>query len=110
MSIYGIGNDIVEIKRLEKILSNNKLFKSRIFSIKEIKNCDKKKFNTACFAKRFAAKEAFLKALGTGLSKNMKFKDISVDNNRVGKPFLKVTGSTLNVVKQILKKKNLAHF
>ena len=43
MSIYGIGNDIVEIKRLEKILSNNKLFKSRIFSIKEIKNCDKKK-------------------------------------------------------------------
>ena len=41
------------------------------------------------------------------VSQNMKFKDISVDNNRVGKPFLKVTGSTLNVVKQILKKKKI---
>jgi len=110
MNIYGIGNDIVKIKRLDKILSKNRLFKSRIFSIKEILNCDKKKLRSACYAKRFAAKEAFFKALGTGLSKKMKFNEISVDNNKLGKPFLKVTGNSLKIVKRILKKNKFNTF
>ena len=70
MKIFGIGTDIVNIKRLEKLLKKNGLkFKNRIFSKDEILYCEKRKNPFPFYAKRFAAKEALSKALGTGIEK-----------------------------------------
>ena len=104
MSIYGIGSDIVEINRIKKAL-RNKNFKKKIFSSGEIKTIENKPNKTASYAKRFAAKEAFSKALGTGISNGISFKDISVINNKKGKPYIELFGKTKSVVKSILKKK-----
>ena len=77
MKIFGLGTDIVNIKRLEKILKKkNNSFKSRIFSKNEILYCDKKNNPFPFYAKRYAAKEALSKALGTGIRKGVNFKDI----------------------------------
>ena len=86
MIIFGLGSDVVNTKRFKKILKNNHKFKSRIFTRNEIKFCDKKKENHLCYAKRFAAKEAFSKALGTGFSSNLNFKDIEITNDKKGMP------------------------
>ena len=103
MKIFGIGTDIVNIKRMQKILRiNNNNFKKRIFSKNEIIYCEKKKYPSSFYAKRFAAKEALSKALGTGIRKGINFKDIEIINNNYGKPTIKLRGSTAN----FLKKKN----
>ena len=100
MSIFGIGTDIVSIDRIKKSLKNKKFIK-RVFNDKEILKCKKIKDFNNCFAKRFAAKEAFSKALGTGISNGIKFNEIIVLNKKSGKPFINLVGAT----KQILKKK-----
>ena len=100
MSIFGIGTDIVSIDRMKKSLKNKKFIK-RVFNIQEILKCKKIKDFNNCFAKRFAAKEAFSKALGTGISSGIKFNEIIVLNKKSGKPFINLVGTT----KQILKKK-----
>ena len=100
MSIFGIGTDIVSIDRIKKSLKNKKFIK-RVFNDKEILKCKKIKDFNNCFAKRFAAKEAFSKALGTGISNGIKFNEIIVLNKKSGKPFINLVG----VTKQILKKK-----
>ncbi len=106
MKIFGIGTDIVNIKRLEKILkSKDKTFKSRVFSKSEISYCEKKSNPSAYFAKRFAAKEALSKALGTGIRNGINFKDIEISNNNFGKPSIKLKGDTQNFLKKRLKKK-----
>ena len=92
MKIFGIGTDIVNIKRIEQSLKKHKFtFKNKIFSKKEISYCEKRKNPSSFYAKRFAAKEAFSKALGTGITKGVNFKDIEISNNPQGKPsiFLK---------------------
>ena len=104
--IFGIGTDIVDISRIKKLLKNNEKFKKRIFSQKEIKYCESKKNKTSCYSKRFAAKEAFSKALGTGISKGIAFNEISITNNKNGAPFIELLGKTKTIVKKILKKKN----
>ena len=96
MKILGIGTDIVNIKRMEKSLkNNNKKLINKIFSKKEIKYCKKKPNKYSYYAKRFAAKEAFSKALGTGIRKGIAFKDIEVFNDTLGKPFIKLKGKSL---------------
>ena len=100
MSIFGIGTDIVSIDRMKKSLKNKKFIK-RVFNDKEIFKCKKIKNYNNCFAKRFAAKEAFSKALGTGISSGIKFNEIIVLNKKSGKPFINLVGAT----KQVLKKK-----
>ena len=107
MSIYGLGSDIANENRLKIILKKNKLFKKRIFSKSEILSCEKKKNIYSCFAKRFAAKEAFAKSLGIGISKGLNFNEIEVKNNSLGRPYLKIRGSSLQTVYNIIKKKNL---
>ena len=73
MKIFGIGTDIVNIKRMDKSLKKFGLkFKNKIFSRNEINYCEKKKNPASFYAKRFAAKEAFSKALGTGIRKEVK--------------------------------------
>ena len=78
MKIFGIGTDIINIKRMEKLLKNsNSKFKNKIFSKKEIMYCEKKNNPSSFYAKRFAAKEALSKALGTGIRKGVNFKNIA---------------------------------
>ena len=85
MKILGIGVDIIDNKRIKESIKNNK-FKRRIFSINELKLSEKTKNKVAFFSKRFAAKEAFSKALGTGFTSNLNFKDIEITNDKKGMP------------------------
>jgi len=106
MKIFGIGTDIVNIKRMRESLKKNRAsFKNRIFSKNEIVYCEKKRNSFSSFAKRFAAKEAFSKALGTGIRKGIYFKDIEVSNDNFGKPFIQLKGSTANFLKKKIKNK-----
>ena len=104
MKLYGIGTDIVKVNRLKKSLKNKK-FLAKLFSTDEISKCEKKINSINCFAKRFAAKEAFSKALGTGISKGISFKEIIVLNEKNGKPFIRLNGNTKKIVQKKLKKK-----
>jgi len=112
MKIFGVGNDVVEIFRFKKILNkkNNNKIKNRLFSKTEIKSCKIRKKNMECFAKRFAAKEAFSKSLGTGISKGLNFNEIEVKNDNKRKPYLNIKGESLKVTKKILKKKKFKTF
>ena len=106
MKIFGIGTDIVNIKRMRKTLHMNKNnFKKRIFSKNEINYCEKKKNSSSFYAKRFAAKEALSKALGTGIRKGINFKDIEILNDNFGKPSIELKGSTKNFLKRKIKNK-----
>ena len=106
MNILGVGTDIINIKRIEKILKgkNNK-FKTKIFSKNEIIYCERKKYPGSFYAKRFAAKEALVKALGIGFRKGILFKNIEVTNNKHGKPSIKLKGNTLALLKKKPKNK-----
>ena len=106
MKIFGIGTDIVNIKRIDYSLKKHGLnFKNRIFSKKEISYCDKKKNSSAFYAKRFAAKEAFSKALGTGIRKGIDLKNIEISNNAHGKPSILLKGKIANYLKKKIKNK-----
>ena len=85
MKILGIGVDIVENSRIAKSLKNN-LFIKRIFSNSEILIANKIKDKKTYYSKRFAAKEAFVKSIGTGFRNNLNFKDLSIINDKLGKP------------------------
>ena len=106
MSILGTGIDIVDNYRLKKLLIKKKSnFKNKIFTNNEIAYCEKKSNITNCYSKRFAAKEAFVKALGTGFRKNINFKDIEVVNNHYGKPYLLINKRVINKIKTSFKVK-----
>ena len=96
MIIFGIGTDIVSIDRIKSSMKNKNFIK-RIFDKKEILKCRKIKKNINCLAKRFAAKEAFSKALGTGISNGINFNEIVVLNKKSGKPYLSLTGKTKKI-------------
>ena len=104
--IFGIGTDIIEINRIKKLLNKNNQFKKKIFSTKEIKSCESSPNVSASYSKRFAAKEAFAKALGIGISKGISFNEISINNNTNGAPFIELTGKTKIFVKNLTKGKN----
>lgn len=100
--IFGIGNDLVDIQRIEKLLVQYEdRFAQRILSAFEFHQYLAKKKNTiikihklsAFLAKRFAAKEAFVKALGTGFTREVTLQDISVTHNQLGKPELSLSSS-----------------
>ena len=86
MKILGIGVDIIQNKRIKSLIKN-KTFISRTFSLNEIKFSRKLSNKTNYFSKRFAAKESFVKSLGTGFRNDLNFKDIEVLNDKKGKPF-----------------------
>tara|TARA_Y100001958_G_C21106249_1_gene454625 strand:- start:584 stop:970 length:387 start_codon:yes stop_codon:yes gene_type:complete len=86
MRILGIGVDIISNKRIQ-LLTNNKNFISRTFGKNELKLSRNIKKRTNFFAKRFAAKEAFSKCIGSGFRNNLNFKDIQIFNDKLGKPF-----------------------
>ena len=106
MKIFGIGTDIVNINRMEKSLNlYDGLLKKKIFSKKEIDYCEKKKNSSSFYAKRFAAKEALTKALGTGIRKGINLKNIEIFNDDYGKPFIQLKGSVANYIKKKIKNK-----
>jgi|TARA_B100000780_G_C21017427_1_gene407657 holo-[acyl-carrier protein] synthase len=105
-NIFGIGTDIVDISRVKKLIKSNKKFKNRIFSKKEIKYCESSINKIASYSKRFAAKEAFAKALGTGISKGISFNEISIANRKNGAPFIELLGRTRTITNNLIKRKN----
>ena len=106
MKIFGIGTDIVNIKRMEKSLKKYGFkFKKKIFSKREILYCEKKKNPSSYYAKRFAAKEAFSKALGTGIRKGVSLKNIEVFNNSKGKPYILLKGDLSKFLKKKINNK-----
>ena len=87
--ILGTGIDLLKVSRVKKILDKyGDLFIKKIFSDEEMKNNKEIIFKVNRLAKSFATKEAFVKALGTGFTKNIFFKDISLKNEKNGKPFI----------------------
>ena len=109
MKILGIGVDIIQNSRIKKAIKN-KSFVSRIFSKSEIINSKKKNNKTNYFAKRFAAKEAFVKSIGFGIRKSINFKDIYVINDKFGKPNIKLNNKVNNFIVKKLKTRNFDIF
>ena len=104
MNIFGIGTDIIQVDRIKKNLKK-KGFVNRIFSKKEITKCKKISNSSNCFAKRFAAKEAFSKALGTGISRGINFNEILILNKKSGKPYISLIGQTKKIFSSKVKNK-----
>ena len=104
MNIFGIGTDIIQVDRIKKNLKK-KGFVNRIFSKKEIAKCKKISNSSNCFAKRFAAKEAFSKALGTGISRGINFNEILILNKKSGKPYISLIGQTKKIFSSKVKNK-----
>jgi holo-[acyl-carrier protein] synthase len=102
MKILGIGVDIIENSRISNSLKN-KLFIERIFSKSEILIAKKIKDKKNYYSKRFAAKEAFAKSIGTGFRDNLNFKDISIVNDRMGKPSFIISEKIKKIIKKEFK-------
>ena len=109
MKILGIGVDIVENKRIQKSIKNP-LFKKRIYTSNELKQSNIVNNKVLYFSKRFAAKEAFSKAIGTGFSMNLNFKDIEVINDKKGKPYYVKNKKITKIIKKNFKTKNYKCF
>ena len=109
MKILGIGVDIVQNKRI-KLLIKNKTFVKRIFGSKEIKLSKKTSNKNSYFAKRFAAKEALAKALGSGFRNNLNFRDIEILNDKLGKPYYLLSKKIINLVVNKYNTKNFNMF
>ena len=105
MKIIGIGVDVVQNKRIKSLIKN-KAFISRTFGKKEVTH-SKKIFNKInYFSKRFAAKEALAKSIGTGFRNNLNLKDIEILNNKQGKPFYNNSKKIDTIIKKKFKIKN----
>ena len=109
MKILGIGVDIIENKRIKKAIKNNR-FKEKVYSSKELKQSTLSKDKIGYFSKRFAAKEAFAKALGTGFRNDLNFKDIEIMNDKFGKPYYSDSKKITKIIKKEFKVKNFNSF
>ena len=109
MKILGIGVDIIENKRIKNSLKNSK-FKKKIYSDNELKQSSLSKNKVSYFSKRFAAKEAFAKALGTGFRGNLNFCDIEVVNDKLGKPYYLKTKKITEIIQMKFKIKKFNCF
>ena len=99
MSVQSIGVDLCEISRIGRIVEQHgERFLNKVFTSAEIAYCTGRYSSAASFAARFAAKEALLKALGTGLRGEFYWKDIEVVNNNLGKPEFKLYGETAHAL------------
>lgn len=103
--IFGIGTDLVDVKRMAEKMEKKTGFKELVFSTHEIAYCEARTFKYEHYAARFAAKESFLKALGTGWSKGTAFNEIEIYNNDQGKPELRFLGTTSKTVDKLKLKK-----
>lgn len=114
--IVGIGTDLISISRVQNLLFKFKeKFEEKIFTQKEIAKAQNIKIGdenfsprSAFYAKRFAAKESFAKALGLGIGRGVDFKDIEIDNDAQGKPFIQIINGKKEFVENHFALKNLA--
>lgn len=101
--IFGIGTDLISINRIEKlILKFEEKFENKIFTQNEILTANKITDNfrkSSYYAKRFAAKEAVAKALGLGIGRGIDFRDIEIENDKLGKPFIKILNDKVEFIK-----------
>ncbi len=102
MNIIGNGVDIIENSRIKKSLKI-KGFVKRVFTKDEINKSKKLNNKVNFFAKRFAAKEAFVKAIGEGFRNNINFNDIGIKNDKKGKPLIKISNNAKKILKQKFK-------
>ena len=109
MKVLGIGVDIIENKRIKSSIKNSN-FINRIYTSKELKLSILSKNKANYFSKRFAAKEAFAKALGTGFRMNLNFKDIEVINDKMGKPYYVKNKKITKIIQKNFKIKNFKCF
>ena len=109
MKILGIGVDIIENNRIKNSIKNTK-FKKRIYTDKELRQYAFSKDKKNYFSKRFAAKEAFSKALGTGFRMNLNFKDIEIIKDKMGKPEYVKTKKISKIIQKNFKVKNFNCF
>ena len=98
--VFGVGMDLIEVARIDKQVSAGRRFVDRIFTEREISYCQGKKNSAQNYAARFAAKEAFLKAVGIGWQKGLAFKDVEVVNDSLGKPELVLHGKAQELVEK----------
>jgi holo-[acyl-carrier protein] synthase len=100
--ILGLGSDLVDIRRIEKVLTRHgERFIQRVFTPVEIAKAERRATRIDTYAKRFAAKEACSKALGTGFRKGVFFRDMGVVNLPSGRPTMALTGGALERLKEI---------
>ena len=109
MKILGIGVDIVENNRIQKSIKNP-LFKKRIYTSKELKRSHTVNNKVGYFSKRFAAKEAFSKALGTGFRMKLNFKDIEIINDKIGRPYYVKNKKITKIIQKKFKTRNFKCF
>ena len=99
--IYGIGMDLVKVKRIEEALKRwGERFQDKVFTSGEVHYCLQKKNPSPNFAARFAAKEAFVKALGIGIRRGVHWRDVEVQRDPLGKPVLKLYGRAVEICQQ----------
>ena len=106
MNIIGVGVDIVDNTRIKKSIKN-KNFISRIFSKEEINQSKKIKDKSNYYSKRFAAKESLSKAIGTGFRNDLNFKDITIVNDKYGKPIYQLNNKVKKLIYSKFKVKNI---
>ena len=94
----GVGIDMIEVERVAEKINKESGFREMVFSKTEIAYCESKKNKFESYAARFAAKEAFFKALGTGWAENTQFSEVEIINNKEGKPEVHLLGSTLETI------------
>jgi holo-[acyl-carrier protein] synthase len=94
--ILSIGIDIIEISRVEEVLKRQgKRFRARVFTDEEVRYCESRASRVSSYAARFAAKEAVMKALGTGWSRGVRWRDIEIVRARYGPPSIRLSGRAL---------------
>ena len=99
--IFGIGTDLIEVARIAEKMEKKAGFKELVFSADEIIYCEARTFKYEHYAARFAAKEAFLKALGTGWRSGTAFNEIEIYNDEEGKPEMRFYGITATTVAEL---------
>ena len=101
--IVGTGNDLIDITRIERTLARHgERFIARVFTAIEIRKSERRQQRAASYAKRFAAKEACAKALGTGLSQGVFWRDMGVVNLPSGKPTMALTGGAAERLRSLV--------
>jgi len=98
MTVLGVGIDMIEVERVQSSIAKEQGFRELVFSAKEIAYCESKTNKYQHYAARFAAKEAFFKALGTGWLKDTAFNEIEISNDEYGKPYLEPIGESAVVI------------
>jgi len=97
--IYGIGTDIIEVLRIKTVMEKDIGFREKIFTPGEISYCETKKNKFENYAARFSAKEAFMKAIGTGWRFGIRFADIDIYHDEYGKPLIRLSGKAEELAK-----------